>query len=630
MSLANLTLAELLILSAAGLAFITLLYLLDRTRRRRVVPTLRFWTAAGSAPAARRRRIREPFSLLLQAAAFLLLMLALAGARTGDPEAYAADHVLVLDASAWMAAEPGGTPLIEEVRRLGLEYVRALPPGDRVMVICADSLAAPLTGFEGDRREVEEAVRSCQVGSGAVDVEQLLEAAQRALALHARRPGEIVFVGSGRTAGMAGRGNLALSAPLRYIPIEPVPGLRNVGLRRAALRHSLTEGNVWEVFAVVANDGAAPEVVDLSAQFAGEPVAFRRLALDGGGRQSVTFPLRTTAGGDLDISLLGDDDFPADDSVVLRVPPRRPAKVVVYTRRPAVFQPLLSAGGVVAAEFRLPGSPAPGEDEADVVILDRCPRPDGWRGGTIAILPPRGDSEVRVVRQVARTKITGWNPAHPVSAGLRSRGLRLASALVLDVPGGWTAVAETPAGAVLAVDDHSRTAVLGFDPVSKPVRFDLAAPLLFGNLLRWVRPEVFRAWEMTSAGVGEVVLPLEDGVDPDEIEVVGGDGVPVPFRVEEGRLRFHAGRAGTVRVLAGGREIDYSFRVAAIPPGRWSPPEGAKRGLPAPSRRPAARVLWPWLALAAALLLAVEWAWFGRGRHLAAQPVPAGVEKKAA
>ena len=630
MSLANLTVFELLALAAAGAAFITFLYLLDRSRRRRVVPSLRFWTEAGVAAAARRKRIREPLSLLLQLAAFFLLMLAIAGLRTGDPGPTAADHVLLLDASAWMAAAPQGRPLMEEVRRLGLEYVRSLPPGDRVMVICADSLAEPLTGFEEDRREVEEAVRSCREGPGTADFFQLLEAAQRALALHARRPGEIVLVGSGRTAGDGDRPLPSLSAPLRYLPIEPEPELRNVSLRRAALRHSLTEGNVWEVFVAVANDSRAAAVVDLTAQFAGEPVAFRRLSLDGGAQQPVTFPLRTTAGGELEIALLAEDDFPADNRVSFQVPPRRPARVAVYTRRPEAFRPLLAAGGVVEAEFRPPGAAAPDEDGTDVVILDHCLAPPGWRGGTIAILPPGDSSPVRVLRRVGRTTITAWNPEHPIGAGLRSRGLRLDAAAVFEPAGGFIAVAETAEGPVLVVNDETRTAVLGFDPVGAPVRFDLAAPLLVGNLLRWVKPDVFRQWEMTSAGVGEIVLPLEAGVDPEEVEVVTGDGLPVPFRVEDGSLRFHAGRAGTVRVTAGGREIDYTFRVAAAPAGRWSPPEGVRRGLPAPVGRKPARVWWPWLALAGALLSLAEWERFGRGAARAKEPAARALERKAA
>ncbi len=630
MGLANLTIVELLALSAAGVAFLIGLYLLARTRRRRVVPSLRFWAVSGMAPASRRRRIHEPLSLLMQLAAFLLLMLAVAGLRTGDPSAEAADHVVVLDASAWMAAAPEGVELIEKVRSLGLDYVRALPEGDRVMVICADSLAVPMTGFEADRRQVEAAIRSCRAGPGSIDVAQTLEAAQRILSLHARRPGEIVLVGGGRTAGAEDRGGPALSAPLRYLSIEPEPELQNVGLRRAALRHSLTEGKVWEVFVAVANDGAAPRVVDLSARFAGEPAVFRRLTLDGGEQRPVTFPLRTTAGGELEISLLGEDDFPADDRVAFHVPPRRPARVVVYTRRPAAFRPLLAAGGMVEAEFRPPGAAAPEAGEADVVILDRCPAPEGWRGGTIAILPPEDSSPALFTRRVRQIQITSWNPVHPVSAGLRSRGLRLASAMILDPGESFVAVAETPAGPVLAADDETRTAVLGFDPLAESVRFDLAAPLLFGNLLRWVRPDVFRQWEMTSAGVGEVALPLEAGVEPEEIEVVDGDGLPVPFRIEEGSLRFHAGRAGPVRVSAGGREIDYSVRVAAIPPGRWSPPDEVRRGLPSPSARKPARVWWPWLALAAALLLVAEWLRFGVGAAPAPRSAAGRIERRAA
>src|SRR6516165_3274434 len=73
------------------------LYLLDRSRRRQVVSTLRFWVAAEQpAVAARRRRIQQPWSLVLQLASMALLLLALAQLRFGSPEAAGRDHVLVL------------------------------------------------------------------------------------------------------------------------------------------------------------------------------------------------------------------------------------------------------------------------------------------------------------------------------------------------------------------------------------------------------------------------------------------------------------------------------------------------------------------------------------------------------
>ena len=81
------------------------LYLLDRSKRRQVVATLRFWTAADVRTELKhRRRIQQPWSLLLQLISMVLLLLAIAGPRLGDDRHAGRDHVLILDTSAWMGA----------------------------------------------------------------------------------------------------------------------------------------------------------------------------------------------------------------------------------------------------------------------------------------------------------------------------------------------------------------------------------------------------------------------------------------------------------------------------------------------------------------------------------------------
>src|ERR1017187_2670683 len=80
------------------------LYLLDRSRRKQVVSTLRCWIAAEQpAVAARRRRVQQPWSLILQLVSMALLLLAIAQLRFGAPLPAGHDHVMVLDTSAWMA-----------------------------------------------------------------------------------------------------------------------------------------------------------------------------------------------------------------------------------------------------------------------------------------------------------------------------------------------------------------------------------------------------------------------------------------------------------------------------------------------------------------------------------------------
>ena len=67
MSFLNLGLGELLGLAGAISAGVIALYLLDRSRRKQVVSTLRFWADADvRTQLQHRRKIQQPWSLLLE------------------------------------------------------------------------------------------------------------------------------------------------------------------------------------------------------------------------------------------------------------------------------------------------------------------------------------------------------------------------------------------------------------------------------------------------------------------------------------------------------------------------------------------------------------------------------------
>ena len=107
------------------------LYLLDRSRRRQVVSTLRFWVAAEQpAVAARRRHIQQPWSLILQLVSMALLLLAIAQLRFGSPAQAGRDHVIVLETSSWMAARVG-RPHLDGRRPAARPPVLAGPPAAR-------------------------------------------------------------------------------------------------------------------------------------------------------------------------------------------------------------------------------------------------------------------------------------------------------------------------------------------------------------------------------------------------------------------------------------------------------------------------------------------------------------------
>ncbi len=111
----NLTAGEFLALFGALGGLIAALYLLDRTKRKKVVSTLRFWTAALTAEEQQsRKRMREPWSLVLQLVSLLLLLLAIAQLQWGTRERRGRDHVLLLDTSSWAAELTGRGTLLDQ------------------------------------------------------------------------------------------------------------------------------------------------------------------------------------------------------------------------------------------------------------------------------------------------------------------------------------------------------------------------------------------------------------------------------------------------------------------------------------------------------------------------------------
>ena len=201
MYLLNLSFLQFVAIFGSISALSVALYLLDRSRRKLIVSTLRFWVAAEQpAVAARRRRIQQPWSLLLQLASMALLVLAIAQLRLGTPEQAGRDHVIVLDTSSWMAARSGNRTLLDIARDRARQYLRALPARDRVMLVRADGLATPATAFEQDRKKVDAAIRASQPGATALNLDQALAFARHVQGQDGRRVGEIAFIGAGRAA----------------------------------------------------------------------------------------------------------------------------------------------------------------------------------------------------------------------------------------------------------------------------------------------------------------------------------------------------------------------------------------------------------------------------------------------
>ncbi len=620
MHLLNLTLGQFLAVFGSMSALMLALYLLDRSRRRQIVSTLRFWvTAEQPTVVARRRRIQQPFSLILQLVSIALLLLAIAQLRLGAPASAPRDHVLILDTSAWMAAHVSNRTLMDLARDRARAYVRAVPLRDRIMLVRADGLTTPATAFEPDRKKLDEAIAASRAGATALNLDQALAFARQIQTQSGRRAGEVVLVGTGKLSERE-PGKLGLRN-LRFLNVpDPV---ENCGLRRIGVRRSTADPDVWEIYVSLRNYGMVAHPVALSLSFGPSaggpgnlPAGFERLTLAPGADREATFQFRTRVGGFLQAQIQPHDAFPADDYATLQLPAQPALRVTVYSAEPDLLRPVLAASPQVVATFRNPaeyGAQAPGS----LVILDRFHPPTPPRVDSIWIDPPAGGSPVPVRTRVSDAPLTHWLTDSALGAGLRAKDFRLESASVFEAAPDDLKIGEVDGGpVVVARPGKPKIVVFGFHPSLSAMRYELATPLLFANLLRWMAPEIFRRWELTAGSVGTVKVPLDPDVRAADVRVVREDGNPAPFTLRGQSLEFFSGTPGTVRVLAGDREYVYSLTLPQLWESKWDVPTETHRGIPrfaAPLRE--ATDLWQWLALAGGACIVAEWILFGRFRR---------------
>jgi hypothetical protein len=616
----NLSLFEFLTIFSALSGVVVALYLLDRSRRKVLAATLRFWNPAERpVESSSRRRIRQWPSLLLQLLSLLCLLLAIAQLRLGSPENLSRDHALILDTSSWMAARSRNNTLFNLARAQALAYIRAVPSSDRVMIIYADALATPATPFDSDRGNLERAIRNAPLSSAALDLRQALDFARGALRRSARRPGEIVFAGAGRVEA-AEAAAIAVPTGFRMLPVTA--STENVGLRKIGLRRSTAESGLWQVLVSVRNYGAQVRQTDLALQFAGAPVGARRLRLPPGAEQEAAFDLRTNAAGLLDARVRTDSDsFPNDDRAVLELPQLPPASVTVCSDNPAALRPLLDAHPGVSARYLSTSACTQIPDDA-IAIYDQFVPASPAKARAIYLEPPTQRSPAVVRTTAANTRLQSWLASHPLAAGLRAQDLKLDSTLVFNPAAGDLRIAETAEGPVILARETrgARAVIFGFHPMRSQLRYELSVPLLFANVLRWLSPTSFHRQEVYAERVGAVSVPIEPGAAG--AKVIAADGSALPYSISGSSLRFFSGSPGTVRVQTTEGEQVHSLVLPDVPDSVWQPQGSIRRGVPAARENaPLSRDIWHWLAIAGGLGLLLEWLWFSPASPRRAAPV---------
>jgi hypothetical protein len=622
----NLTPAEFFTLFGSLGGLITALYLLDRAKRRKVVSTLQFWVQAGVADQSQaRRKMHQPWSLFLQLASLLLLLLAISRMQWGNRQSRGHDHVLLIDTGSWTGAPTteGGSnrTVLDEEKQKARDYLSALPRNDRVMLLAVDNLASPLVRFTNDRRQLISALDYLSPAFSAIDVDGALSFSRQAQGWSGGAPGEIAYIGP----------QLAATDPvveqpsnLRVIPVAA--DRENCGIVQMNVQQLENESDTWKALVRIRNYGARAKNLRLEMHYGGTSFAPRSIKIRAGEEATAQYAFVTQTPGELIAKISPGGSLSSDDQASVFLPRVKSLRVAVFTDRPAILKPLLEADPQLAAQV-FPTSQYQSKPAAEIVILDQFSPVQSPELPTLWIDPP-GDRLPLPVKSTTTDALMKWDTGSPFESAMHAKPLHLSRARTFELFEGDEVLASVPDGPVIvkrsATASHARMAVIGFDPAEGELRYEVGTPLLFASLVQWLDPSAFRSLTLSAEQVGLVNLNLESAEQRDQLQITDDNGQAVAYTRRQNTLQLFTEHPATFRVASKNRQRVVSLRLPSVATQLWKPSPDISIGLPSAAvfSRPAAD-LWKWLALAGGAALLAEWLLFGRfGLLKRARPAP--------
>ncbi len=548
------------------------LYLRSRQAVRRRVSTLRFWASGHSIPEPR-RRLRERWAFLAQLLFLLLLIMALADPRLGDPFE-SRSVVIVVDTSVWSQVRRAGeASWIEQERQEATRLVNALPARDRVLLLRTDADVTPVLPFTGDRTALRRAIASLPASSAVADVPRALEMARAALS--GSRLGLIVYVGP----GMLDRQQAARIDDIRKSLQTPdrrggrpqfllrlvgrAASVQNRGITSIALQRFFAKPGRWHVLTKLRNYGRTATNVVLTLSMNGQPLERRPVTLAPGEVTGVRDDLIVPQAGVLEAEIGPPDALDADNRAAVSIPAFHLVRVNVITDRPRFvneMRAVLGSDPYVQAEFVRPGAmPA---READVTIHEGVPPPARPEPNSIWFVSGPSTPLSPAVR-VAR-----WNSRHPVTRWVRTRDVSVRHPATIQIQGDDTVLASVagfPEAPLVVAREQggSKSLIIGFDPRASNFPQQSAFPLLMAGAVEWMTHSVQDA--ALSLDAGQVDLPGPAN------RVIAPSNKAVLFARKGRDLHLLALQTGVYRVIAENGERLVPVNTPALPAEVWTP-----------------------------------------------------------
>lgn len=484
-------LAPLALLGLASVPLIIAFYMLRLRRSRQPVSSTYLWQelvrdVEANAPW---QRLRRSLLLLLQLLLAVILAFLVARPFVERPAALAHDLVLVIDASASMAATDVFPDRLAAAKRAAGDALAGVPADGRVSVISAAETARVVANEATDRGRIGQAIESIEGSTAAGDLADALKLAGK-LADRARGS-EILVVTDDAGLSVA---DVALDVPVRVLIVGHERD--NQAIAALAVRADPT-GLKRTVFVSVANYSAEMAARRLQILADGNPVTARDLVLDPLSRADVVIDelpagtrvveARLTDSAELADAAAGPADYLAlDDAAWAIVPSDRLRRILlvgpgnVYLQNAFALLPNVELYGATAEQY----ATTTGKDKFDLFVFDGFLPPELPKAPILALAPPRS-SPLGAVSGTLDSFGMGQLPADdPLLRGVDLTRLHIARMQAIELPDWARAVIPGSDGPLLyaGLRDGLPTVVFAFDLRQSDLPLQVAWPILVSNI----------------------------------------------------------------------------------------------------------------------------------------------------
>lgn len=639
--------------AAISIPLLLLLYFLKLRRRPRHVASTLLWIKSVedlqvNVPF---QRLRMSFLFLLQLLMLILLILALGQPVTDWSGGTSTRTILLIDRSASM-----NTVVAESRTRLDLakdaasEIIARLRPGEAAratMIIAFGRTAQVVSGFQTDRRTLNEAIRSIRPTDETADLASALKLADAFSATSEDQPSTlpvVILISDGgvgsresETAGFSVRAN-----EFRYVSIgRPDTGLvENVGITDISARRDFDDPSLVDVFVRLVNAGTEPIDTTLTLRLGESIQATRRVIVPPAveantGELVVTWKVPLTGAGVVTVGQNRDDSLPLDDIASLVMPePAAPRIVIVAGQNgpdpfvralveaiePADLRSITIGQFESWRETEALGAESPLR-EVDFVVFDRVTPDSPPQKPTLTFGAVPSPLVARPPTQPGGRRFRSWKRTHRLMRHVELDAIVFSDFGGIEIPqavrDGATVLATGPDGPVIVALEQrgGRQVVVGFELIRSNWATDVSLLVFMQNVL-----DAAALGRGAGDGIGHrpgdtITIEPEPGVErlflrgpaSATIEVEGRRRVTLPVLRGVGLYEVEGAAAPNALVavnLASEGESDIRVRDSVVV--NAEPFEASVVSAASP------RELWPWLLAAALGLLVLEWLLYAR------------------